>query len=617
MAFLKKIKNLRKLLAHFRSLENKVDGDNYLDLVKKIEALEPILQQSEKEQEGKQAIASSISGSVGAGGDNNKDDVKTVQALLNQHGASLAVDGAMGPNTISAIKDFQSKELGFGNPDGRVDVGGSTWGALSDGATPTDTDTGSDTDDTTDTPVNTASINGSVGDGGDNDKDDVKVVQELLNQHGASLSVDGAMGPNTINAIKDFQSDELGFGNPDGRVDVGGTTWGALSKGTTAPTDTTDPTSDTDDTDDDQPIGDASDDTTQDDVPSDLQANSTIKKSVGDGGDNDPADVLAVQKLLKETWEYNVPTNGVVKDKTIQAIRKFQYRYAGMIRSQDSRVDPGGKTWKYLTGELKPEFGKSDDGVIGGAETEAEEKMAEFTKAFSGIQIEVGDGEIVNVRPPYHINLGKRLARVKEARKKNSKVAKVISKLGYGGSVGKATPSQIEEFLEECIKKNLIKDKTSQGMHDFLAKYGVSTDCSGLAVQAANFLAQGDMDRAKDGKGEEFGIQNTASIQRKKEVSSPSKLKAGDMMVNYKREGTSTYHVRIIVDVDKSGEGIQFTTVESGSSGDLGDGGNGVGQRRWEFPDATKFDDLKILKGNDWQTAGRSDQAYTYTRFDT
>jgi peptidoglycan hydrolase-like protein with peptidoglycan-binding domain/ElaB/YqjD/DUF883 family membrane-anchored ribosome-binding protein len=75
----------------------------------------------------------SISGSVGRGGRNGADDVRTVQQLLNQNGASpaLEVDGAVGPKTIGAISKFQQEALGF--QDGRVDPGGQTWGALTSG----------------------------------------------------------------------------------------------------------------------------------------------------------------------------------------------------------------------------------------------------------------------------------------------------------------------------------------------------------------------------------------------------------------------------------------------------------------------------------------------------
>jgi hypothetical protein len=71
--------------------------------------------------------------------------------------------------------------------------------------------------------VTDARINGSVGSGGDNRADDVRVVQDLLNRAaGAGLDVDGDCGPKTVGAITDFQK---GFSSrPDGRVDPDGLT---------------------------------------------------------------------------------------------------------------------------------------------------------------------------------------------------------------------------------------------------------------------------------------------------------------------------------------------------------------------------------------------------------
>lgn len=78
-------------------------------------------------------MAKQISASVGKGGVNRKDDSITVQALLNrvpvdQGGPSprLAVDGLPWQKTITAIKKFQSVQLGFKWPDGRVDPNGKT-----------------------------------------------------------------------------------------------------------------------------------------------------------------------------------------------------------------------------------------------------------------------------------------------------------------------------------------------------------------------------------------------------------------------------------------------------------------------------------------------------------
>ncbi len=82
-------------------------------------------------------MARNISGSVGQGGLNRKDDSMTVQDLLNKVPADaggpfplLAVDGLPWQKTIAAIKNFQRVNLGFKFPDGRVDPNGPTLAAL-------------------------------------------------------------------------------------------------------------------------------------------------------------------------------------------------------------------------------------------------------------------------------------------------------------------------------------------------------------------------------------------------------------------------------------------------------------------------------------------------------
>ena len=75
------------------------------------------------------APAQSISASVGEGGENREEDVKTVQTLLAENGVDPGViDGDCGPKTIKAIRAFQARFLT--EPDGRVDLDGRTWREL-------------------------------------------------------------------------------------------------------------------------------------------------------------------------------------------------------------------------------------------------------------------------------------------------------------------------------------------------------------------------------------------------------------------------------------------------------------------------------------------------------
>lgn len=79
-----------------------------------------------------------LSGSVGLGGTNAADDVRTVQEHLNTwlakttHASpALATGGVFNPETSSAIVAFQKLAAGLKSPDGRIDPNGKTWRLLS------------------------------------------------------------------------------------------------------------------------------------------------------------------------------------------------------------------------------------------------------------------------------------------------------------------------------------------------------------------------------------------------------------------------------------------------------------------------------------------------------
>lgn len=77
----------------------------------------------------------------------------------------------------------------------------------------------------------------SVGRGGLNLFDDVKLVQSLINDNLAKLpglrplTVDGRVGPKTIAAIEEFQKRVVKMAAPDGRVDPNGRTLAFLNEG--------------------------------------------------------------------------------------------------------------------------------------------------------------------------------------------------------------------------------------------------------------------------------------------------------------------------------------------------------------------------------------------------
>jgi len=76
-----------------------------------------------------------ITGSVGRGGVNRANDVRLIQALLNNYKITgittpLKVDGKAGNNTYTRIETFQKKILKVTKPDGRVDPKGRTFDKL-------------------------------------------------------------------------------------------------------------------------------------------------------------------------------------------------------------------------------------------------------------------------------------------------------------------------------------------------------------------------------------------------------------------------------------------------------------------------------------------------------
>jgi peptidoglycan hydrolase-like protein with peptidoglycan-binding domain len=83
------------------------------------------------------AAMSEIQGSVGQNGDNLQRDVRTIQQLLNRQDlaplAKLVEDGRIGPNTIEAIRHFQTRYMNINSPDGRVDPEGNTMRKLNAG----------------------------------------------------------------------------------------------------------------------------------------------------------------------------------------------------------------------------------------------------------------------------------------------------------------------------------------------------------------------------------------------------------------------------------------------------------------------------------------------------
>jgi len=161
-------------------------------------------------------MANSIIGSVGEGGQNRLEDVRTIYALFNKViSTPLAVSDQCSKELIQAIRDFQKPFMS--RPDGRIDVGRGTWRKLL--AATKDAGSG---------------ITGSVGEGGQNRAEDVRTIYALFNKILPSpLVMSEQCSTELIQAIRDFQ--KAFMSRPDGRIDVGGRTWGKLTEATTEP----------------------------------------------------------------------------------------------------------------------------------------------------------------------------------------------------------------------------------------------------------------------------------------------------------------------------------------------------------------------------------------------
>lgn len=205
--------------------------------------------------------------------------------------------------------------------------------------TSTQTETPTQTEETTPTTqeapqVQRRSIQAAVGQGGANNKADVRLVQELLVGAGYKITVDGLIGQQTIGAIRQFQK-SIFNGWSDGRVDPGGKTFSSLQQkggGTTPP-----PTSDNSSTNTGTNTG--------TNTNTGANTSGTLQASVGKGGANNASDVTLVQTLLNKV-KADLTVDGQYGGNTQSAIDRFQKSiFNGW---SDGRIEPGGKTWASL-----------------------------------------------------------------------------------------------------------------------------------------------------------------------------------------------------------------------------------------------------------------------------
>lgn len=118
------------------------------------------------------------------------ENVRTIQFLLNASGATVAVDGLLGPETVSAVLSFQNAN----GLSAEGIVGNETWPALV--------------------------VNVSLGSAGDA----VRAVQSQIGSRSGWLTISGIFDTDTDNAVRWFQRN---IGLPGDGI-VGPQTWNAF-----------------------------------------------------------------------------------------------------------------------------------------------------------------------------------------------------------------------------------------------------------------------------------------------------------------------------------------------------------------------------------------------------
>lgn len=244
-------------------------------------------------------------------------------------------------------------------------------------------------------------------------------------------------------------------------------------------------------------------------------------------------------------------------------------------------------------------------------------RLEKFLTDFQNIPVKVTwqeEGEkreaIVHVHPPYFINTKKyknskkRMeAAEKHRRQATGSAEKAPVETSWFARHGKSTPQEIRSILERALNAGKIptpegkKHPDGEDLRAWLVKFGIGVDCSGFVSQAlmsvmAEVRAQagevGPTQEIKKGSGALKG--GAAGFSK---VNSPSGLRPGDTM-------HTPGHIRILMGVEKTEEGVVFTTAESTSaSGDIG-----PNRAVWRYPESAKLSGLQRKKGKVWRKYG-------------
>ncbi len=270
-----------------------------------------------------------------------------------------------------------------------------------------------------------------------------------------------------------------------------------------------------------------------------------------------------------------------------------------------------------------PESGGSEQQEISGLDSRIGARIKAFMANFF-IKIKVGEkgGQpvYVSVRTPYHMNAGSRKTNAEANRSASAADNKVINNnADWLDQHGKADPEGLRKTVQAAVDEGRIKAAgetlTADEIRGWMLKYGIGVDCSGFVSQALNDVT-GEMAReAGVSAPKSFDVGNTGADAlnwrdnptKFTQVAHPSALKAGDTMWM----PGDVSHIIIITSVQKTDQGVKFTTAESSASGtSLGVHDDTY---RCANPDGD-FSDLQRLVGGEWQ-ARNSDGNFLFSRY--
>lgn len=488
------------------------------------------------------------------------------------------------PDEAGAIPAGNAKAITGGKP------GGGTPEPQKPGTKPeTKPASGGTTKPETPAPAGGNTIHASVGAGGVNDPADAVVVKGLLIKAGYALTTSPDIGPKTIGFIKDYQTKALGWKTPDGLIEPGGGTFKALlagqglkpAAGTAKPKSVSPP-----------PPGGLNYDSMAEQLHKAMFA-TTLGFDIGTDEDaiyavlarldHDATKIDALKAAYKKAYGKDLATDlrSELSDSWLgndlsKAIGLLTPKAASLPKGETKAVTPPAKG---AANETKP--ATQTAGTTGS-------KLDQFYNDFSHIKVKVGD-KVVEITPPYHINAGKRKDAAIEARAGNPAVMKMVDKLIKDGKVaanakvGKSQPADLKAILEQAIADGLVTHEAG-AMQDFLAKYGLSVDCSGYVSQALNFLMDGNetvdkKDKLQPGETGSGSLKGGTTNFDKVEIAD---VQAGDTM---HLEG----HIRIINEVVKEDKIVFFRTAESTAAVNKKTNNNGIMTRWWKYEGGKKY----------------------------